>query len=710
MGHIQATGFYMIHQWYAVNNFTATTYNDTQINLAWSIIQANMTGLFVEQSTDGINYSLIDFIGGSETSYNVTGLTTNIHYWFRIRGIKSETYSEYCTPDDDWTAWKFTVEKTGDGTGRATCTFGTITENIYATIDGNGLFYAGPTGGVGDTTWNMTVGSISKFIEVTSGTSTILIFHKNNIINWGTSTTPGGASTGWSASGANQPKINLTTAGLVRSLQTFALGVYGTSGGVITGTWADLPSGLTQLYLNGSGCNITGSPADLPSGIWNLSIISGGALIGNCNLLPVGLRYIYIVSSTGNISGDVSGFPSTLEYIGLISGVSVSGNVTGFPQNELLYNIYIGGSNTISGDISELDYSGCAITLFHIFGSNTITGNISGMPDCIQNLNIGGNNTLSGDVSGFPQVGTLQSISIAGNNMITGAVSGLDYSGCVLIYFSLTGNNTVSGNISGLPSTLTTTNITGANVIDGNIGDCPTSGGLTIMGGNTITGDIADIPNNTYTAIQIYGSNTIFGSIANLPTIKTSSLTVQGSNTINGNIEDLPVNLTSLNIAGQNTIGGNLNNLPSDTALSILQILGYNTITGDLASFPSTIRQIDLHGYNTVYGDIADLPVQSMTLIFLEGENAVTDYTSPSGGLTWNALVNWSSPGISILPCSTGGIPQAKIDDLLTDLDNSWTGTRAINVDLRGSNEPPSSAMAGVIASIDAKISNIYTN
>ena len=39
MGHIQATGFYMIHQWYAVQNLVATAISDVAIDLSWDILK-----------------------------------------------------------------------------------------------------------------------------------------------------------------------------------------------------------------------------------------------------------------------------------------------------------------------------------------------------------------------------------------------------------------------------------------------------------------------------------------------------------------------------------------------------------------------------------------------------------------------------------------------------------------------------------------------
>ena len=122
MGHIQATGFYMIHTWYAVQNLIATAISDVAIDLSWDVIKTGMTGIVIEWSTDGVNYTELDFVGGTETTYNVTGLTTNTHYWFRLRGVKASTYSEYSNVADDWTAMKLVYTANGDGS---------VTSNIF---------------------------------------------------------------------------------------------------------------------------------------------------------------------------------------------------------------------------------------------------------------------------------------------------------------------------------------------------------------------------------------------------------------------------------------------------------------------------------------------------------------------------------------------------------------------------------------------------
>lgn len=696
MAHIQATGFYMIHQWYAVENFTATAISDVQIDLAWDIIQAGMTGIVIEWSTDGVNYTELDFVGGTETSYSVTGLTTNTQYWFRIRGVKASTYSEYSNVADDWTAWKFTVEKTGDGTKRAWCSWTIITENIYATIDGNGLFYTASTGGTGSTVWNMAVGNEYRYIEVSDGISNILVFHKNNITIWGGGYLGGGGSVGWSGGLANQPKITLTTAGLIRSLTSIGLGIYGPPGGVITGSWADLPPDLTSIYINGTGCNLTGAPADLPVNLEILTIISGGNLTGNCNGFPDSVKSIYLTNPSGNISGSVSDLPSNLQYIIIQQGTTLTGNVSGFPQNDILYHIHIGGSNTITGDITGIEYSGCALDYVNISGQNTISGTIGNLSvGTLTSLLIQGNNTITGDI-GDLDAAALTSINIGGKNTISGNV--VDFP--VIKDFTIIGNNTIAGDIDDLPSGITQLNISGSNTIAGTIASLP-SGllSLAVHGSNTITGSIALIP-STLISVYITGNNTISGDISGISSAMTV-LIITGSNTIAGNITNLPATLTRLEVYGNNTLSGNVNAIQS--ALRTFRVDGQNTITGTIAGIPGTVTYFAVNGLNTLSGDLADIG-NAITGFVLQGQNTVNTYTS---GKTWS---NVFANTFYCIPVSPGGLDATEIDNLFIDLDTSWTTTRSQSIDMRGTNAAPTATSAAARASLISKGRTIYVN
>ena len=726
MPHIQAIGFYMVQQWYAVENLVASTISDTRIDLAWSIIQAGMTGITIEYSTDGVTYSYLDFVGGSEVTYSATGLTTNTQYWFRARGVKSGTYSEYCTPADDWTAMKFVVDSFGTGAGRAGCSFKIITEAIRVTIDGNGLFWTNNTGGTSSTTWNIAVGSSTRYVSVSSGSATILIFHKNNVTEWGIGYSGGRASLGWNASAANSPRITLTTSGIVRSLQHIALGIYGASGGVVTGTWASLPTGLISFYINGGSVNITGAPADLPQNLEVFTLISGGALIGDCVGLPSSLKSLYLNSSSSNVSGNVSDLPTSLEYVSISAGTTITGNVSGVPQNGLLWYFYVVGSNTISGDVAGLDYSGCVLEYVGIHGSNTISGDVAGIPECIENISIGGNNTITGDVAGIPNV-SLISITITGRNTIYGDIADIPPIATVSIdgdnvisgdigevtigikQLTIQGDNTITGDVAGLDDSgcvLTRLTIDGVNTMYGDIGTFPTSlTYIAISGLHTLSGDVNDLHEGLqYFIISGNGASTISGDIGLLPSTLLY-LSVSSANTIYGDITDVPAALTTLSVYGSNTISGDITNWP--TTLTQVYIIGSNTITGPLSGLTACtgLSRFQIYGANTIYGDLNDLPSNVRSLI-IEGSNAISDYTSPSGGKTWPTDPIF----FSILPASGGGLSSTEVDDLIIDLAASITATRNMNINLRGNNAARTSASDAAVATLAAKNRTVLTN
>lgn len=681
-------------------DFAVQIISDVEAELTWTSSSDYIyDSIRIERSTNGTDFTEVDSVTESYENYTDDTLTTNTHYWWRIRGEISGSYSEYTDVVDDWTAMKFQASAYGTGLGRAMCSLEIITEGIYATIDGNGLFYDASSGGTGSGTWNMSYpGSHSKWVEVTSGTSTILIFHKNNITVWGSREWDGGGSGGWNAYLSNSPTLNITTGAIVRSLTSLSINCYGQSGGVLTGDVADLPSGLTILGFNGSGLIPSGSYADLPTGLEIYSSNSHASISGTIEDLPSSLISLYIMDS-GNLTGDIADLPSGLMVIEIYSG-SLTGNVSELPQTGALQRVTIFCNNTITGDIAGLDYSGVVLEQFTIAGSNTVSGNVSGFPDTLEYIYIAGSNTISGNVSGFPQTGLLYSINIHGNNTITGDVAGLDYSGCVLSTLQLTGYNTVSGDVGGLPSGLTYTYLGGFNTIGGDIEDVVCSGSLTIIGNNVISGDIGGVPDDTFTSIQIYGLNTISGDIANVPTGKTTTIDIYGQNTIYGDIEDLPLNIRTIIIAGSNTIGGTLSNLSGSSLLTYIQISGSNTITGDIAYLPNTLTKLSLGGDNTVYGDLNDLP-SALTQITLS-PCCIADYNPPSGGKTWmdmGVLYN----GLLLAPVSPGGLSTAEIDELIIDLSDSTTttyiyGTKTIN--LIGTNHGRSSASDSAVASL----------
>lgn len=554
MAHIQATGFYMIHQWYAVENFTALTYSDTQINLSWDIITVGMTGIVLEWSTDGVNYTELDFVGGTETSYEVTGLTANTQYWFRARGIKASTYSEYCTPDDDWTSVTLQVIARGDGSGVATLVI-KVSSALELKLGGSARFYTDAAGTLGEstsTTVAATGSLVQKYIRCPSGTCDLQFMDANFLIGFGHAVGLGSTNPVWGRStggsyDANTPGLIATNwifpycvdFGIAYSaIVTFATDISVLSPALetavlvssvsFTGNIANIGNNCTLFYIGGAN-TITGDIADLTDSMQYFSIGGQNTITGDIANLPDSMIGIELLGNN-TLTGDIASLDksdSVLERIYILGQNTISGDIADLPKNEILNYIFIGGQNTITGDIANIDYSGCVITYLNLSGFNTVFGDIGSIAISITTLIIGGYNTVSGDIGGV--MGIFGTFHIGGYNTISGDVSGLPES----LNFILQGYNTVSGDVIDLPSSYKTTQ-------------------LLLQGYNTVSGDIDDIPSVT-TRITIGGYNTMTGDISGFKSGVTT-INLGGYNTVYGDLNDLPSSIISLHIMGNNEI------------------------------------------------------------------------------------------------------------------------------------------------------------
>ena len=195
-----------------------------------------------------------------------------------------------------------------------------------------------------------------------------------------------------------------------------------------------------------------------------------------------------------------------------------------------VYNLHISGSNTISGNTSDLPRSTLwgGLNKLIIYGNNTISGDTSGLPPVEAYLDIAGNNAISGDTSGLPALNTTYgSLRIYGNNSISGNVSNLPGANQVFIY----GNNLITGDISGFASTIQSIQlVSGSCSVYGDVATLPTQlDGIIIESTGTLSGDLYYLPsgigvfdldcymNFTYTAGRVW---------ANFARLK---LTVKGS-------------------------------------------------------------------------------------------------------------------------------------------------------------------------------------
>ena len=190
--------------------------------------------------------------------------------------------------------------------------------------------------------------------------------------------------------------------------------------------------------------------------------------------------------------------------------------------------------------------------------------------------------------------------------------------------------------------------------------------------GATYTLNSKNLPNLT---------DLILYSISGTQTINSSDLTnltylllglISGTQTINSS--DLP-NLTYLylaSISGTQTI--NSSDLPQLTFLRLASISG--TLSGNISSFRSTMTTL---------------------------------YTNKSGfDITTGIMPAWANNVITIIP-TTAGYTTAQIDGFL----NAWASTAAAGtktIDLRGSNQPRSTASDAAVATLTGLGKTILTN
>ena len=159
-------------------------------------------------------------------------------------------------------------------------------------------------------------------------------------------------------------------------------------------------------------------------------------------------------AATGNYGITMIGNVTYIE-----SNLEAGANATSFGGNIStmtgLTSLYIAGSNTVSGDITNLP-------LIYIFmtGNNTLSGSINNMPN-LNTLAIMGNNTITGNVTGRSALGFIQ---VQGNSNITGDITGMTQ----LYYLSAGANGSITGNISNMTS-LTMLSCAGNNSFSGKI-------------------------------------------------------------------------------------------------------------------------------------------------------------------------------------------------------------------------------------------------
>jgi Fibronectin type III domain. len=79
----------------APTNLTATTVSSHRINLNWTDASSNELGFRLEMRKEGEAFAEFAMITANQTSYQVTGLTPETKYYFRIRSYNLTGNSGY---------------------------------------------------------------------------------------------------------------------------------------------------------------------------------------------------------------------------------------------------------------------------------------------------------------------------------------------------------------------------------------------------------------------------------------------------------------------------------------------------------------------------------------------------------------------------------------------------------------------------------------
>src|SRR5207237_1287952 len=79
----------------APSNLSATAVSSSQINLTWTNNASNATGISIQRSGDGINFTVIATVASSVRSYADTGLTAGTKYYYRVQAANAVGFSAF---------------------------------------------------------------------------------------------------------------------------------------------------------------------------------------------------------------------------------------------------------------------------------------------------------------------------------------------------------------------------------------------------------------------------------------------------------------------------------------------------------------------------------------------------------------------------------------------------------------------------------------
>ncbi|AMV40931.1 fibronectin type III domain-containing protein [Planctomyces sp. SH-PL62] len=257
----------------------ASPASSTRIDLSWFDQSNNETGFKVERSTDGVTFAEIGTSPVNQGSYQATGLTPGVTYYFRVRGYNGQGHSAYSTTASAATKFvpaapaNLTAVARGDGYINLAWTDAATNETgYYIERSTNGVDFANAGWVGGNQTSYVATGltaGVTYHFRVLSRNTGVEASDYSNVASAAATVTPPGAPAVLSATVMGSSRVDLK--------------------------WADLTDNETGYKVERSTDGVTFAeigPANSFGG-WNFSDTSAAA----------GVTYAYRVRAT-NAAGD----------------------------------------------------------------------------------------------------------------------------------------------------------------------------------------------------------------------------------------------------------------------------------------------------------------------------------------------------------------------------------------------------------------------
>jgi filamentous hemagglutinin len=383
----------------------STDYIDFRVLTTTSSVSAlsSSTGALVEASASAIE---LDFTGNVVPTANLTySLGSSTNFWkslyvggnsiylgsLILKDAGSNTFAVYTS--DGTTQANLdvgTIDVSAINSGTSTIGISGTNGNAYISVGGvANIFVASTTGsnvtGTLGVSGNATVGNISATTHTGTTVSVTGNVTGGNLTTGGLisatgNVTGGNLTTGGliSATG-NVTGGNLITGGLITATGNITATANIAGGNISTGGLITATGNITGSFILGNGSQLTGIDAtSIQSGTSNVKVVSSGGNVttsvgGTSNVLVVtgtGANIAGTLSASGNITaGNVTGTGLTgllltasqtnITSVGTLGSLAVAGNISpgGIAMstgNATIGNLYVSGTTTIAGNITQV--------------------------------------------------------------------------------------------------------------------------------------------------------------------------------------------------------------------------------------------------------------------------------------------------------------------------------------------------------------------